>query len=81
MSGSRFVFATDDDGTTDEDFKDLCAMEFAPENYGSPNLESAFLPLVEDDIWQGDVGAQFYLFGFPTELRLVDYELPHVHVR
>lgn len=81
VSGSRFLFVNEDQTSMDEDFKDLCAMEFVTEDYKSPNLEAAFLPLVEDDVWQGDVHAQFYLFGFPTELRLVDYELPHLHVR
>jgi len=80
VSGSRFVFVNEDQANADEDFKDLCAMEFAVENYSSPNLETAFLPLIEEDVWQGDVDAQFYLLGFPTELRLVDYELPHIHV-
>lgn len=80
ISGSSFLFVNEDLANAEEDFKDLCAMEFVIENYKSPNLEAAFLPMIEEDLWRGDVGSQFYLFGFPTELRLVDYELPHIHV-
>ena len=80
-SGSRFVFVDEAKGDWDEDYADLCATEFVIENYGSPNLEAAFFPLLEDDAWKGSADAQFYLFGYPTELRSVDYELPHVHMR
>ncbi|OAF11428.1 hypothetical protein AYJ54_08390 [Bradyrhizobium centrolobii] len=80
VSGSRLLFVDDDESNTDEEFKDLQAMEFVPENYKSPNLEAVFFPLREDDVWKGDPDAKFYLFGYPTELRSVDYELPHVHV-
>jgi hypothetical protein len=81
VSGSRLLFVNEDQGSANEEFKDLCAMEFVVENYKSPNLESAFFPLREDDAWKGNADANFYLFGFPTELRSVDYQLPHVHVQ
>jgi hypothetical protein len=81
VSGSRLLFVNEDQDSADEEFKDLYAMEFVVENYKSPNLESAFFPLREDDAWKGNVDANFYLFGFPTELRSVDYDMPHVHVR
>jgi hypothetical protein len=80
VSGSRLLFVNEDQHSADEEFKDLYAMEFVIENYKSPNLESAFFPLREDDAWNGNADAKFYLFGFPTELRSVDYEVPHVHV-
>jgi hypothetical protein len=81
VSGSRFIFVNQEEAHADEEFNDLCASEFVIENYNSPNLEAAFFPLIEDDTWHGDTSAQFYLFGYPTELRTVDYELPHVHVQ
>lgn len=37
--------------------------------------------MYEADVWKGNPDANFYLFGYPTELRSVDYELPHVHVQ
>ena len=80
VSGSRFLFVKEDESSADEEFKDLQAMEFVPENYNSPNLEAAFFPLREGDVWKGNPDANFYLFGYPTELRSVDYEQPHVHV-
>lgn len=81
VSGSRLVFVNDDENNADQDYKDLQAMEFVPENYQSPNLEAAFFPIHEADVWKGNPDANFYLFGYPTELRSVDYELPHVHVQ
>jgi hypothetical protein len=81
VSGSRLLFVNEDETNLDEEYKDLQAMEFVPENYKSPNLEAAFFPMFEGDIWKGNSDANFYLFGYPTELRLVDYDLPHVHVR
>jgi hypothetical protein len=38
ISGSRFLYIEIDSSNKDEDFTDLCAMEFVPANYGSPNL-------------------------------------------
>jgi hypothetical protein len=55
-------------------------MEFLPENYGIANLDAHFFPLSQPDCWRGDADATFFLFGFPTTLRKVDYEMPHVHV-
>jgi hypothetical protein len=81
VSGSRLLFVNDDESSADEDYKDLHAMEFVPEKYHSPNLEAAFFPMHEADVWKGNPDSSFYLFGYPTELRLVDYELPHVHVQ
>ena len=81
VSGSRLLFVNDDESSADEEYKDLYAMEFVPENYQSPNLEAAFFPLSEADVWKGNPDANFYLFGYPTQMRSVDYELPHVHVR
>lgn len=81
VSGSRLLFVSTDSSSIDEDFNDLQAMEFAPENYQSPNLESAFFPIQESDAWNGNSDTQFYLFGYPTEYRSVDYEIPHVHLK
>jgi hypothetical protein len=81
VSGSRLLFVSEHESNADEDYKDLCATEFVIEDYGSPNLEANFFRLHEEDVWQGNADAPFYLFGFPTELRSVDYELPHVHVQ
>jgi hypothetical protein len=80
VSGSRHLFVNEDESTADEDFRDLQAIEFVPENYKHTNFEAAFFPLWEDDVWKGNADANFYLFGYPTELRSVDYDQPHVHV-
>jgi hypothetical protein len=80
ISGSRFLFIEPDESNAEEEFSDLCAMEFIPENYGSPNLGAVFFPLTEADCWSGNTDAAFFLYGFPTSLRIVEYDVPHVHV-
>jgi hypothetical protein len=81
ISGSRFLFIQPDETNEGEDFTDLCAMEFVPENYGSSNLDMSFFPLNGSECWPGNPDAKFFLFGFPTDLRDVDYAIPHVQVR
>jgi hypothetical protein len=81
ISGSRFIYIETDDANKDEDFSDLCAMEFPTEKYASANLDSWFFPLQDSECWAGNTDAQFFLFGYPTELRTVEYEVPHVDVK
>jgi hypothetical protein len=81
ISGSVHHVVNEDASNAEEDYKDPCAMRFMPNNYNSPNLEAAFFPLHEGDVWKGNHDANFYLFGYPTELRRVEYDEPHVHVR
>jgi hypothetical protein len=81
ISGSPFLYIERDESNADEDFTDLCAMEFIPKNYGSPNLDASFFRFNTSECWPGNTDATFFLFGFPTELRQVDYGIPHVHVR
>jgi hypothetical protein len=80
ISGSQFLFVRPDDSNKEEDYVDLCAMEFIPEKYSSPNLDTVFFSVKEDECWQGNTDAKFIVFGFPTESRIVEYEKPHVHV-
>lgn len=80
ISGSRFLYVEQDQSNEGEDFTDLCAMEFEPEKYGIANLDTSFFVLNEADCWRGNADAQFFLYGFPTGLRTVDYDVPHVHV-
>lgn len=80
ISGSRFLYVEPDKSNEGEDFTDLCVMEFKPENYGIANLDAFFFPVNESDCWRGNADAHFFLYGFPTELRKVDYQVPHVHV-
>jgi hypothetical protein len=56
-------------------------MEFPTEKYDSANLDSWFFPLQDSECWRGNVDAHFFLFGYPTELRTVEYEVPHVVVK
>jgi hypothetical protein len=81
ISGSRFLFIKVDDSNRDEEFTDLCAMEFIADNYGAANLEFSFFQLKGEECWTGNTDARFFVFGFPTDLRMVDYEKPHIDVR
>jgi hypothetical protein len=56
-------------------------MEFPTGEYDSANLDSLFFPLQSSECWGGNADARFFLFGYPTALRTVEYEVPHVHVR
>jgi hypothetical protein len=38
VSGSRLLFVEEDHSNADEEFKDLCAMEFVPENYSGRQI-------------------------------------------
>jgi hypothetical protein len=81
ISGSRFLYVEPDRSNDGEDFTDLCAMEFLPANYGVANLDASFFALNEPECWHGSADATFFLFGYPTNLRNVDYDAPHVNVR
>ena len=81
ISGSRFLYIETDESNKEEDFSDLCAMEFPTGEYDSANLDSLFFPLQSSECWGGNADARFFLFGYPTALRTVEYEVPHVHVR
>ncbi|MBR1216879.1 hypothetical protein JQ557_02670 [Bradyrhizobium sp. U87765 SZCCT0131] len=81
VSGSSLLSVEEDDGNADEEFKDICAAEFLVENYKSPKLEKAFFPLMEEDVWRGNSDANFYLFGYPSELRSIDYEEARLHLQ
>jgi hypothetical protein len=80
ISGSRFLYVEPDHSNDGKDFTDLCAMEFQPKNYGIANLDASFFAVTEADCWRGNRDAHFFIYGFPTTLRNVDYEVPHVHV-
>ncbi len=54
ISGSRFLFIEPDESNAEEEFPDLCAMEFIPDNYDSANLDAVFFPLIETDCWSGN---------------------------
>jgi len=79
ISGEQYLFVTPTEVNRDEDYTDLCAMQFVPERYGVGNLAADFFSIRTDELWRGD-DAPLFVFGYPTALRRVDYEEPHVHV-
>jgi hypothetical protein len=81
ISGSSLKWQTETAENRDEEFLDVNAMTFVPANYGPTNLEHGFLSVMEADCWNGRTDANFMLFGYPTALRMVDYETPHIHTR
>ena len=80
ISGSRYLQIELDEMNREEEYPDICAVEFVPQNYGSPTIENLFFPLNTVDVWAGSTDAQFYLYGYPTSLRRYEYEVPHVHL-
>jgi hypothetical protein len=81
ISGSTFVQMIPTSPASDEEYFDLCAMHYVPENYGDSNVERGFFELMEADAWRGDPDSTFMLFGYPTNLRKVDYDSPSIAVR
>jgi hypothetical protein len=81
ISGSSFVSRTETAADSSEEYLDVCAIRFETEKYGIQNLDSAFLDVRKEDCWKGTTGSAFYLFGYPSSLRQVDYEKPHIDVR
>jgi hypothetical protein len=82
ISGSTFVQMIPQLPSHDEEFFDLCGMQYLPENYGGDaNVERGFFELIEADAWRGDPDSTFMLFGYPTSLRKVDYDAPSIAVK
>jgi hypothetical protein len=82
ISGSTFVQMIPQLNSQDEEFFDLCGMQYVPENYGSDaTVERGFFEMIEADAWNGDPDSRFMLFGYPTSLRKVDYEDPGIAVK
>jgi hypothetical protein len=81
ISGSTFVHMIPAVLPSDEEYFDLCGMNYVPENYGDANVERGFFELIEADAWRGDPGSKFMLFGYPTSLRNVDYDTTSIAVK
>jgi len=68
-----------------EEFGDLCAMHFKPEDYRQTNVDRAFFDINEADNWHGNRESLFLVYGYPTSLRNLEYAEPsyalsHVNV-
>lgn len=68
-----------------EEFGDICAMHFRPEDYQHPNVDRAFFDLNEADNWRDDRDSTFLIYGYPTNLRNLklaepSYALSNIHV-
>jgi hypothetical protein len=82
VSGSSMIWREPNSASSsDEEYLDIRAMKFDPANYSVANLELTFFDLYDVDCWKQELEANFYLFGYPTSLRDVDYDKPHINVR
>jgi hypothetical protein len=81
ISGSAFVHIVPPLPSPDEEFFDLCAMQYFPASYGDASVERGFFELLEADAWRGDPESTFMLFGYPTSLRNVDYDTTSIAVK
>jgi hypothetical protein len=85
VSGSTFVEMIPSAENSGEEFGDLCAMHFRPEDYRQTNVDRAFFDVNEADNWRGDTESAFLVYGYPTSLRNLEhaepsYALSHVKV-
>ncbi|WP_159011359.1 hypothetical protein [Bradyrhizobium sp. S69] len=81
ISGSALIWREPDSTSLGEEFLDIRAMRFIPTNYGVANLEAGFFDLSASDCWKRETDATFFLFGYPTSLRRVDYDKPSIDVQ
>ena len=76
VSGSTFVEMIPSPQNLGEEFGDLCAMHFRPEDYRQTNVARAFFDISEADNWHGDRESAFLVYGYPTSLRNLEYAEP-----
>jgi hypothetical protein len=81
ISGSKMTWRTETPSNSGEEYLDVCAMSFIPENYQLPNLHRSFFPLDDQDSWHGSSDTNFFMYGYPSSMRNVDYDEPHIHVQ
>jgi hypothetical protein len=76
VSGSTFVEMIPSAENSGEEFGDICAMHFKPEDYRNTSVDRAFFDLIEADNWHGDKESAFLVYGYPTSLRNLEYAEP-----
>src|SRR5262249_4856122 len=81
IGGSRLNRWIVTEENKDTDYIDIRAIEYIIANYGIANLSYEFFPLSPSTVWPFQAAEDFIVFGFPTELRDLDYEIPHIHMR
>ncbi len=84
-SGSTHIRMVPTGAAVGEEFGDLGAMHFKPEDYPSLNLDRSFFELLEGDLWRGEQESTFMIYGYPTSLRDLElaepiYALSHITV-
>lgn len=80
VSAGRKIWPTLTDDNKDTDWIDVRGLEYPIEEYSIPNLSSQFFSIQPGrNVWPKDFDGTLFLFGYPTERQLVDYEIPHVH--
>jgi hypothetical protein len=76
VSGSTYVEMIPNAENKGEEFGDLCAMHFRPEDYRETNVDRAFFDINEADNWHGDTESAFLVYGYPTSLRNLEHAEP-----
>lgn len=75
------IWIEPDESNAGEEFLDVRAMEFIPHNYETPNFEANFFPVHESQCWNLNADSLFSVYGYPTDMRTVDYEIPHIGLK
>lgn len=82
ISGSQFIQSRKDEHNLDEEVHDVCAITFNPKDYDVQNLSAEFFAIKREHVWNGETNVPFFVFGYPTHLRNVEYESPaHIAVK
>ncbi len=86
VSGSTHIRMMPTEATVGEEFGDLGAMHFKPEDYPALNLDRCFFELLDGNLWRGEQASTFIIYGYPTSLRDMEHAEPshalsHIKVR
>ncbi|WP_020173983.1 hypothetical protein [Methyloferula stellata] len=72
IGGGTFCDISPDTSNEDEEFTDVCGIEFQPNRYTIENLDSEFFEIVPDDCWPSNSLGYFIVFGMPSCLQRVE---------
>jgi hypothetical protein len=69
IGGGVFHSILPDTRNDDEEFTDVCAIEFEPDKYKIENLRCEFFPVLPDECWPSNSLDHLIVFGSPTDLK------------
>lgn len=69
ICGGTFRDILLDGSNLDEEFIDVCGIEYVPDRFQIPNLSSEFFDVIPDDCWPSNSLGHLIAFGLPSNLQ------------